>query len=395
MNTLHDAFERHAREAGTPDLDIEKLVGLGEHRLRRRRLAAVLGAASTMAVVIALAIAASVSGPVKRGDGPVDRPTTPVRRIVYSDLLRTDTRTGRTGGTVLLGNQVVDTGNGFVHLDVTDDGFLYTSRGGVWFSDGGTPERVGSHLCSALPNGEFGHFAHRAVMAANSGSTAAWFDCTQPTRPTLVVFDTASRRGVARRPVAMSVESCELVDVTSERVYFDRGVYTGYPRPEYRFDVSDNRLRASTEQEYAEDLRSHPRGLVLGDAWKTGTATTGVGQSGPGQGLGQGLGQRFAVAGSRLVPVNDHDRVTSAFDTATRRAMRFRLPPGYHVETSDFFHLFEWLDNDTVALVFSGGWSAGDILRCQLSTGRCVVAVPAPEGPGHTVRIVPNFPLPG
>jgi hypothetical protein len=391
MNPLHDVFERHAGEAGAPDLDIEMLVSLGERRLRRRRLTAVLGAVSTVAVVIALAIAASVSGPVKRSDGPVDNPTAPVRRIVYSDLIRTDTGTGLNGGTVHLGDQVVDTGNGFVHLDVTDDGFLYTSRGGVWFSDGGTPERVGSHLCSALPNGEFGHFAQRAVMAANSGSTAAWFDCTQPTRPTLVVFDTASRRKVADRPVAMCTGSCELVDVTSEWVYFDRGVYTGFPRPEYRFDVSDNRLRASTKQEYAEDLRSHPRGLVLGDAWQTGTATTGVGQSGP----GQGLGQRFALAGSRLVPVNDHDQATSAFDTATRRALRFRLPPGYHVETHDFFHLFEWLDDDTVALVSSVGWSAGDILRCQLSTGRCVVAVPASESPGHTVRIVPNFPLPG
>ena len=43
MNTLREAFERQAGDAGAPGLDLDELVGLGEHRLRRRRLTAVAG----------------------------------------------------------------------------------------------------------------------------------------------------------------------------------------------------------------------------------------------------------------------------------------------------------------------------------------------------------------
>jgi hypothetical protein len=42
----------------------------------------------------------------------------------------------------------------------------------------------------------------------------------------------------------------------------------------------------------------------------------------------------------------------------------------------DSFEIFEWLDDDTIALF---DWPAG-ILTCQLSTGRCcVIAVPGPD----------------
>jgi hypothetical protein len=88
--------------------------------------------------------------------GPIDHPPTnphqtqtTARPIVYSDH-----KIGIPGDTVHFGDRVVETGNDEVHLDVTDDGFLYTDRGGVWFSDGGTPEQVGSQLCAGLPTGE-------------------------------------------------------------------------------------------------------------------------------------------------------------------------------------------------------------------------------------------------
>jgi hypothetical protein len=400
MSTLHDAFERQAGNAGVPDLDIEELIGQGENRLRRRRLAAFVGGTFAVVAVIMLGVGIALDGPGTRSLGPAHPPPAhstkdagteaPTRQIVYSDH-----EPGVPGNTVHFGDRLVETGNDQVHLDVTDDGFLYTDRGGVWFSDGGTPEQVGSHLCGASPNGEFSHYANRAVMAANSGSRVAWFDCSLPARPTLVVFDTSSRDEVARRPVGFCQEACELTDVTGESVYFNRGVYTGSPRPDYRYDVRAGQLRTSTLHEYGEDIRRHPRGLILGDDWQTGTPVTGVGRSPAEDGP-----LRFVVAGSRLVPqvtVNDRDQATPAFDTTTGRALRLRLPPGYHVETVATFGLFDWLDDDTLALVGGPGGQdverRGDILTCQLSTGRCVVAVRSPRA--GTWRIVPEFPLPG
>lgn len=187
MNTtLREVLARQASDAVTPGPDLETLVGLGESRLRRRRLTALLGI--TTAIVVVVALSATLTGPVKRSEAPVDRPThspgrllqQPVREIVYSD---TRWAAGNVRNrAVHLGDQVVATGAGVVHLDVTDDGFVYTRHGRAWFSDGGTPEPIGSHLCGAAPNGEFLHFAHHAVMSANTGSLVAWFECTRADR---------------------------------------------------------------------------------------------------------------------------------------------------------------------------------------------------------------------
>jgi hypothetical protein len=335
-----------------------------------------------------LGAAALPRGDDRSAPPPIDRPTEtdvfphvpPVRKIVYSDTQLF----AHTTGSIHFGDRVVDTGDGFVHMDVTDDGFVYTSRGGAWFSHGGTPEQIGSHLCGVVPDGEFGNFANRAVMSGNSGSLAAWFECTRGAGATLVVYDTASRRTVVRRQLAacgtrpVGASFCELFGLTSGQVYFNRGVFKGSPRPEYRFDVTTDSLSATTRKAYAADVRSQPRGLVVGDTWKTGTATDGIGVS-------------FKMVGSRLVPwwrlPNGDQVLTKAFDTATGRAVPLRLPSGYRAAHGPGVTLFEWLDDDTVVL------SAGGILTCHLSDGRCALAVKGPPTRDH--RILPHLPLPG
>ena len=47
--TLREMLARRATEAAPPNLDIEQLVGLGETRLRRRRIAAAAGSAAVAA----------------------------------------------------------------------------------------------------------------------------------------------------------------------------------------------------------------------------------------------------------------------------------------------------------------------------------------------------------
>jgi hypothetical protein len=385
MNTtLRETLAQRASDAGPPNLNIEDLVGLGEARLRRRRLTAVLGSA---AAVIVLVLGTSLYGPVKHSQEPVNHPRPspteqhgpPIRKIVYSE-----------SQTVHFGDRLVEIGSGFVHMDVTDGGFIYTANGNAWFSDGGTPEQIGSHLCSATPNGEFVHYANRGVMSANTGSLAAWFECTRAAWATLVVYDTTSRRAVARQQLDVCgngpslADSCELFGLTSGQVYFNAGIYAGYPRPEYRFDVTTGHLSATTRKAYAADIRSHPRGLVFGDTWQTGTAT-------------DGIGAFFRVVGSRLVPwwrlPNGEQVLTKAFDTATGQAVRLGLPAGYPAHNGAGFSLFEWLDADTVALSGAGRGHSADILTCHLSDGRCALAVKGHQT--HQYRILPHLPLPG
>jgi hypothetical protein len=381
VNTFRD-LARRAEGLRAPELDVDGLVARGERRLRRRRVIVAVSAAAAVVVLAVGGVLVDASLPKARG--PIDRPTHPdqtanpvTRRIVYSDSPLFE----HTSGSVHWGDHAVETGDGFVHMDVTDDGFIYTSDGRAWFSDGGTPLRIGSHMCGAAQSGEFSDFAHRSVMSANAGTLAAWFDCTDVARPSLVVYDTSSRREVARRPIKSCRRSCELVDITADYVYFDRGVYTGFPRPEYRFGISTRRLGESTPQLYAEDLVTHPRGLAVGDTWQRSAATSGIGQA-------------FVAVGPRLVPVRPgNGELTKAFDTATRHPVRLRLPLRYHAARTGDFRLFEWLDDRTVALV-----ADGDLLTCHLSNGRCDLSVEragGAHGQEAPHRIVPNLPLPG
>lgn len=390
--TLRDAFSRGFEDAGRVDVDIAALVKRGETRLRRRRTAAVLGSMAVVVLVVAAVAGVTAGHRDGRGDGPV-RPPSPAptpsstRQIVYSDVQWT--RHGVIGDVVHYGGRRVTlrgVATADTHLDVTDDGFLYTGNdASVWFSDGATPVEVGSHLCGADQHGEFSHFATGAVVTANSGPWAAWVDCTQPARPALVVFDTASGREAVRRAVDFCRNLCGPTALTERYVYLGRDPYTAGRGSGYRLDLSSHRLQPWTGRMLIKDIAHSPRGLVIGDTWSSGTVTSGA-------------LQRFAVVGSRLVPLDARDRLTTAFDTATGRAVHLHLPAGYPRGTrtgssGDFpsVLMFEWLDDDTVAL------SGQDILTCRLSTGDCVVAVPWPESrnPRTTHRILPAYPLPG
>jgi len=379
--TLRDAFARQLDEAGRLDVDIPALVDRGEARLRRRRLAALLGATAAVILVIAIGIAAQNDtgtprpGPV---DGPPQRDETPsTRQLVYSDVHSVPGRPDSLlGDPIHVGDRVVKTGSGWIHMDVTDDGVVYstggyTDDGRVWFTDGGTPEQIGSHACVQL------HGWPRTVVTGNSGSLAAWFDCTRDHHAELVVFDTGSGREVVRRQVPRCSNAsawygpCLPAAIIGDRVYLSQG--DGDPA----YITQDGVLLSSggeaAARALAQDIRNNPRGLVIGDSWETGTPT---------------LFGEFAVVGRRLVPSGDGPP-TSVFDTATRQPVRLHLPSGYESDPDRLggvvFGIFEWLDDDTVALR-GGGRQGGDILTCRLSSGRCELAVP---GPGYE-RVVPN-----
>jgi hypothetical protein len=385
MNTtLREALAEQINQIGPARFDVDELVGLGEQRLRRRKLIAALGAAAAVVLVIALAVGgAMLSGSTDHGQEPTDTPRTTdndhepnqpqarTRPLVYSDVHFVPGHAdSMLGDPIHVGDRVVETGSGWIHMDVTDEGVVYSTGGyfddgRVWFTDGGTPKQIGSHACPE------GHGWPGTVVTGNSGSLAAWIDCTRAQDPELVVFDTGSGREVVRRRAPGGVHA-----IIGDHVYLT-GTINDAERL-FEFDMATDRVSnvklakrvipftddgAAQSQSYLDDIRSHPRGLVIGDSWETGTPT---------------LGGEFNIAGRRLVPIWDYPMI-SVFDTVTRRPIRLHLPARYeanHVVGGIDFGRMQWLDDDTVALEGTGGQQDGDILTCRLSSGRCALAVP-------------------
>jgi hypothetical protein len=325
--------------------------------------------------------------------------TPPAREIVYSDIAVGPVGLP-IGDSIHFGDRVIDTGVGFTQIDVTDDGFVYTAApsltdgaGPLWFSDGGGPQQIASNVCHDEPG-----FPGTQVITGSVGSLAAWFECAGAEHAALVVFDTGLGHELARLPLERcarghAASSCHPDAVIGDHVYFERTYFlhggSGHVAyGSFVFDVSTGRLSEVRSSALRADIRGNPRGLVVGDSFQTGISTTGI-------------QQRFIVVGPRLIPLalETEQRVagglkrSTAFDTGTGQALALHLPSGY--QSADIYQLFEWIDDDTVALVGPAGWGEergyGDILSCTLSDGRCVLAVGG-RGP---LRVVPQVGLPG
>jgi hypothetical protein len=377
-------------------------------RRRRGAEAVVATSAAVLALVVGVVL---LTGPAaqKKGDGPLPPadPATPVkvaRKIVFTDK---QVNIAHRAATPLFQVVTVQVGDREVRIDqvvrtvsswalgVTDGGAVYAKDDRtVWLTDGAEPRRIADQACVDTTQSD-------GLAVGNAGPWAVWFDCSAASQGAdLVVFDTVSGRQVARHSVpecrgrsrAWPAAKCSLSAVVGEHVYFS--VLVDPPTDAHRdfmLDVAGDIVVPATPAMLALDIDRHPRGLVIGDDRQGGARTT-------------GLQQVFRVVGPRLVPVSVSDlsefTVTSGFDTGTGAEVRLRLPSGYRAVRNDptddppFFVLFEWLDDDTVALA-RGNTSThlGDILVCHLSDGRCDLAVEAPHG--DATRIVAHLWPPG
>ena len=202
-NALRESLARRAHAVEPPALDVHALVSAGEKRLRRRRFGAVAG--SVLAVALAVGVPAVVWD---LGDEPrsVEQPKPPepsrkveapgTRPIAYGQ-----------GQTLHLGNREIDTGLDFLSVAVTDDGAaLTTIDGGIWFADGRTVERIGSTIALRVRPRSVGGPAGMPrdwVITDTAGSLLAWLEYPgqRPDRPELVVYDSARRVVLDRRPI--------------------------------------------------------------------------------------------------------------------------------------------------------------------------------------------------
>ena len=390
MNTFSD-LSRRVDDLDPPHVDLDALVASGERRLRRRRVASAAAGAVVVAVL-------AVGGTLANSDhsqttGPIDIPNHLPKETVPTPVTRQVVYAGGLGDpTIYYGDREVEVPTGYVHLDVTDDGFVYTAPGTmqkgdptVWFSDGGKPQQIGTHCGANLPR------TPNDVMTGSSGSLVVWEDCLSPSRGRVfVVYDTSLRREVLRRSIPGCGHKdfhCVLTAVVGEHVYVSRPVGNTFHMRGLLLDVGTGSLRVVTPRywpagglrrpaAYLADLRSQGRALVVGGSFDSGTLVDGI-----------GLG--FAVSGSRLIPQLDTETpATSAYDTSGRPVL-LRLQPGYH--SADWLSLVQWLDDDTIVLGVTGEHPhSGDALTCHLPDGRCEQVV---TGPGSDTSVgQPLFP---
>jgi hypothetical protein len=417
---LKQLADRADTVRGRPDQRLAEVHARIRSARRRRALGAVAGtSAAVVAVVVGIAILTG-PGPTNRNAPPPPpaKSDTPApstnRKLVYSDDLRS--RADRTSAGDLVAHILVGTlqvGDRAVEIDqkvqmshggwtivVTDAGAVYTKVDHtVWVTDGGRPQQIAQQAC-ADTSGDW-----RGLATGSAGALVAWFDCSPASRGDLVVYDTGLRQEVARQnvpscrtPGSGSYE-CVSDGVIGEHVYFGHINRSGLIDHQFRLDLTSRQVTPAGPAVYADDLRTHPRALVIGDSWSAGAPTDDIGAV------------VFHVVGSRLIPVifdsaTDKDVRTRAFDTATRQPVLLRLPAGYHPDPAAGFHQpgelledtntftpFEWLDDDTVALAQGSINWVGDILTCHLSDGRCELAVKEP--PHDRNRIAPGLGLPG
>ena len=429
MNTtLHEVLTRRANDSGSAHLDVNELVNLGERRLRRRRLTASLGSAAAVVLIVALAIGGAALN--RSADpGPTDTPNTDHQKtddqnapnepdaqdrpIVYSDDVTFGPPSpGFVVGTLQVGNREVEIDQtvgvrNWGGISVTDAGAVYALVDhSLWFTDGGPPKQIAEHAC-AEPSGD-----DEDLATGNAGPLVAWFDCAPGSLEDLVVYDTDLGREVARHTIPSCratgapdeglLRGCRPDGLIGGHVYFTHFNQAGrLTDHQFRLDLTSDTVTPAGPAMYAEDLRTHPRALVIGDSWRAGTLMAAHSALD---------GVEFRVVGSRLVPTayvraSDETVPTRAFDAATGHPVRFRLPNGYPPDPvpgfdtladpdaltgNDSFHTLQWVDDDTVAL---GGDLRNDIITCHLSDGSCQIAV---KEPAHDHRrMMPGGSLPG
>jgi hypothetical protein len=359
--------------------------------VRRRRFAA----AAVSVLVLAVGGAACRSGATETKPAPRPQPSATPRVEVARPLTYAE------GRTIHLGARTIDTGQDLLSLDVTDDGVAFTTfDGGLWFTDGRSMEQIGAMTPgSASPAGiAWGPDGrpNDRIVSGNTGSRLAWLQYSEFGRPGIVVYDTRQRRRVAAFTVEQRsgcARCAQLVSVSEDDVYWTDGLWRGAGGEDldssarlFRYRVSTGVQKAVSARSYDSYLRSRPRMLVLGESVESGRVQDGIGQD-------------FAFVGRRLV-ASGRGTGRPSFDPVSGRQLQVRPPNrfGYGYGAAERLYLFQWLDDDSFALLDGTGWNRGalageDLLVCHISLGRCRVAVHRPASAGSP--IVPEISTPG
>jgi hypothetical protein len=338
-------------------------------RVRRTRVASIAVAASVVAAAVTT-VYLGRDADRQSEPAPVTPPTS--RPLTYAD-----------GSTIHYGDLTVEADGSVAELEVTDDGVAFrTDDGQIWFTDGTTPDRLGTLGETGPGYGDTWPLTSHPgwMLSSNAGSRVVWFEFPSPGDPEVVVYDTGAGREVARDTVALQPGHTAVpAELTKRFVYWFKDP-TSEEMPEdqvqVRYDPETGEQSRITEQDLLTDLDGDAavrsirlKGDGRADASGAFHYSNGVGQQ-------MGLDLQQGVAGiNGVAPVGGGDMVAQDVEG---RPFAFDPPPDY-TDKSGIAWLVQWLDNQTVVVV-SPLRQSTDLLACHLDTGRCEVAASAPAG---------------
>lgn len=215
---ITDVLHERAERAGSPDLDLDRLIAEGEARARRTRVTRVAGATGVgllAAATVGAVVLAGLDGSPGRtapGPGVAGAPSSgPAAPVPVSRML-----SYATDDTVVVpqADLELQAGKRVVSYVPVDDGF-------VWMAPEGTVSFLPSDGSASTPIG-LTEPSGGALRAEKDGSLAAWIDFSVAGGPELVVHDTATGAEVLR---------------TGENLDADADAYRDSPNPAYVYAV--------------------------------------------------------------------------------------------------------------------------------------------------------------
>jgi len=347
-DTLTDLLHDQADQVDFAAPDLAGITRTGERRLRRRRTGALVGGLAALALVGSGVY--TVTGPGDT-DTAVDAADAggATRPVAYA-----------LGSTIHLGDDSVDAGHQVRGLVRTTAGVVFFDEHGTVFQlDGGEARPLG-HTSPDLTAAR--------LVSDDDGPLVGWVDPTGD-RPRFVVHDLDTGEGVTLP--ARTVPGMSLLDDTADAALFyaldDRTAYlrdaTGVVTVDVdtgrvsRVDAPGRQVSVSDAEDGVMVLHDN-RGAKVGATWQDATRITGS----------------FADLGY-LSP--DARWVTFDADQPDVRDTRTGEAVTLDIDGRVFATGYEWLDDDTLAVLASRTEKGPiEILRCEVPSGACEVAVP-------------------
>lgn len=368
---LKSVLQERAERTSPVQADLDAIISRGDRRVRRTRVTGAMAGIAGVALIAT--VVPFATGQWLDADSPVaPAPAGPApfadRQVSYA-----------VGPTIHHGDQRIDVGRDVRSYVQTDDGFVFATKSGeVFFNDGEQTSAVGR----TSPGGLY-------LKADDSGSYVAWVEFPTEGAPRFVVYDTALRERVVEtaegnRPGMDSfrdTDAAYVFGVDGDFAYWRSG--DGLVKHDITTGQSEILARDVSPFDVADIANGKIAHLTRRGGDEASTLRVSTDLENPAEPLPSGWNGYLSPSGDHIV-VEDADEM-AVYDTATRADVTPDTK-GYA-----FVAGYDWLDDDTVLMLGLESPDESepiDILRCDVPSGGCTVAVDeAATFPGFAIPV--------